>query len=438
MTYLLNSQSLLNNPFLSHINMTEIKDAHTIVRARVVHFKDALGKIQAIFPQESMLDVSVITRLSKRRLDPVLPSEYPQSSQSLLKNCVTYIDNALKYKEHIIIELTNKAPEVIQGDDLQDLFEDSNSQFSNIAIPLTDIPTEIDDHLNDEGQMLEALGRFQSIHVRQKLEQTLELPPLPVSSQRILHLCTKKYTGTDELCKIINLDPSLSAQVVSWASSPFYGAPGEIQSVEDAIIRVLGFDMVMNLALGLSMGKVLENPTNGPKHYNDYWFNAVHYASLMYAITEKMPPDIRPRLGHAYLTGLLHNFGYLAINTVLPSHFVILARYLEANTHLQASIVEMQLLRLTSEQMGTWLLRHWSLPESICDGIRYSKKSQHFSKGGIIATMLNVCHKLINGTPIPKGSLKILCVSQEELDAILAHINDTSDSLKRMAAIINR
>lgn len=413
-------------------------DRTSITPVRAVQLKDMDGTVQAIFPEESMLDVSTITRMTKRRLRPIVAVRKSKSVLLSVANTPTYIDKSLRHKEHLVFSQNPDNVEHIQAGKLNTLFSNANSQFANIAVPLTDIPTEMDDHLNDEGQMLKALGRFQSIQVRQRLEQTIELPPLPISSQRILRLSANPDTGTDELCEIINLDPSLSAQVVSWASSPYYGAPGEIKSVEDAIIRVLGFDLVMNLALGLSMEKVLEIPKNGPKHYNDYWFNAVYFASLMVSIGEKIPRPFRPSTGHSYLAGLLHNFGYLAISAILPSHFTVLSRYLEANTHLPANVVEMQLLRLTSEQMGTWLLRHWSLPNNICDGIRYSKKADYEGNGYIIATMLSVCHNLVNNEDVPAQSLEKLQVSDETLQKVLTNINNTSDSLKRMAALMKR
>ena len=42
-----------------------------------------------------------------------------------------------------------------------------------------------------------------------------------------------------DLADVVETDPSLAAQVVSWAASPYYAAPGKIRSVEDAIGRVL-------------------------------------------------------------------------------------------------------------------------------------------------------------------------------------------------------
>lgn len=44
----------------------------------------------------------------------------------------------------------------------------------------------------------------------------------------------------DEITSVVETDPALAAQVMSWASSSYYAAPSKIRSVEDAIVRVLG------------------------------------------------------------------------------------------------------------------------------------------------------------------------------------------------------
>ncbi|RUM49173.1 MAG: histidine kinase, partial [Marinomonas sp.] len=40
-------------------------------RVRIVHLADHTGKLQVIFPYESMLDMAALSRLTKRRFDPV-------------------------------------------------------------------------------------------------------------------------------------------------------------------------------------------------------------------------------------------------------------------------------------------------------------------------------------------------------------------------------
>ena len=280
-----------------------------VTQVRVVQLADNTGRLQAVFAASDLLDMAAITRITKRRVNPV--ANFSATSDILnRKDTSTIIDKRLLQADIIAIRVSATGPyKEIPAASLSHFFAGGHNRFADICVTLDSIPQPAVDQADDEQQMLKALGRFQSIRLKQRLEETLEFPPLPASSQKIVHLCSKQDAGTDELCEVISLDPSLSAQVVSWASSPYYGAPGEIESVEDAIIRVLGFDMVMNLALGLSMGNAFELPDNGPRHHTEYWFNSVLRACLMEALVKAMPAARRPRLGHAYLAGLLHNFG---------------------------------------------------------------------------------------------------------------------------------
>lgn len=413
-------------------------ESTTALKVKIVHLQDSTGKVQAIFPFDSMLDIASITRVSKRRLSPT--NTYNVESDTLLntEKVITYIDRRLKDQNKLTLKkLDNGSFSTLDAITINKLFSGRHCQFGDFAIATDQLAREIEHHEQDEKCMLEALGGFQSIRLRQRLEETLELPPLPASSQRIIRLCANEKAGTDELCQVISLDPSLAAQVVSWASSPYYGAPGEIESVEDAIIRVLGFDMVMNLALGLSMGKALAVPENGPRHYDSYWFEAVSFASLMEIMVKKMPAKKRPRLGHAYLAGLLHNFGLLAIGAVLPPHFTILSRHLEVNGHLPTNLVEMHLLKLSREQIGAWLLRHWSLPDGICNGIRYSKNLAYEGEHAIIARMLNVCHNLLNKEDIPQSSQDMIGLDQKQLQSLYQDLKDNSENIKLMVSLIN-
>lgn len=407
-------------------------------RVRIVHLADQTGKLQVIFPFESMLDMAALSRLTKRRFDPI--ASYNVEGDPLIRpNAIaTFIDQSLTSCN--IIELRNSAQHdymQLSQDEFLSRFEGPLTRYETIAIPISNIAQPADDQIKDVQQMQSALGKFQSMRLKQRLEETLEIPPLPASSHRIIQLCSNNHAGTDDLCDVINLDPSLSAQVISWASSPYYGVRGEIESVEDAIIRVLGFDMVMNLALGLSMGSVLQLPKNGPRHYEDFWFSAVSYAVLMEELVSKMKSGNRPRLGHAYLSGLLHNFGYLAIAVVLPPHFGVLARYIEANAHLSSDIIEMQTLHFTKEQLGAWLLKHWELPESIYTAVRYSKAPDYNGPHHQLALLLHLCHQLFNGHEPGEQILGQLELTASDAKEAHHKVISSSSELSKMVDLIS-
>ena len=62
------------------------------------------------------------------------------------------------------------------------------------------------------------------------LEEIKSLPPLPVSIVRIQEMCMNHDTDIDELSRVIEHDPMLSANILKSVNSPLYGMSKEISS----------------------------------------------------------------------------------------------------------------------------------------------------------------------------------------------------------------
>ncbi|WP_240537103.1 HDOD domain-containing protein [Marinomonas flavescens] len=407
-------------------------------KLRVVHLADHAGRLQVIFPEDHMLDIAAISRITKRRLEPI--ANYNTKGDSLLKvgSCASIIEVSLLEEPFIDIRSNSHSPyHSMSSNEFKKRFSGPLSRFESISINIANIKKPSDNDLNDEQQLLESLGKFQSVRIKQRLAETLEIPPLPVISSQIIRLCSNASSDMDELCEIISLDPSLAAQVIRWASSPYYGAKGGIESIKDAVVRVLGYDMAMTLALGLSMRNAFASPEESPRHYENFWLNAVSHAVLIEALVKAVPPTYRPSKGHAYLAGLLHNFGYLAISIIMPPHFAILATYYEANAHLDSSIVEMQILHFTKEQLGAWLLKQWDLPTNIYTAIRYSKTPSYDGEYANFAHLLYVTHQLNEHLDIDPDVLEGLGISLEQATACHTEVQASSAELYKMVALIN-
>ena len=136
----------------------------------------------------------------------------------------------------------------------------SKASAGRFGEPLSNIRLNLDRPDDDRAEITQAVHAFTARRIQQRLEETIEIPPLPETAQKIIKLRVDPDATVDDITGVVETDPALAAQVVSWAASPYYAAPGKIRSVEDAIVRVLGFDLVINLALGLALGKTLSLP----------------------------------------------------------------------------------------------------------------------------------------------------------------------------------
>lgn len=286
-----------------------------------------------------------------------------------------------------------------------------------------------------------AVIRLTSRRIHKRLEETLEIPLLSSTAQKVLRLRTDPLAGVDQLAAIVETDPSLAAQVISWAASPYYAAPGKIRSVEDAIVRVLGFDLVVNLALGLSLGKKLTLPKDQPQHCTPYWQQAIYTAALIEGLVRAMPAKNKPESGLAYLGGLLHNFGFAVLAHVFPPHFSLVCRSLEVNLHLEHSVIEHHLLGITREQMGAWLMQCWNIPDELIYALRFQDNPDYqgeyasYANLNYLAQRLLTQHGLgcIQSTEIPDSLYQRLGLTADAAEQALQHVLAAEQALQELA-----
>ena len=318
----------------------------------------------------------------------------------------------------------------------------TGATLGDISLPLTSLAQGKFDSCDEVDQITKAVANFTQLRIKQRLEETLEFPPLPDTAQRIIKLRVDPYADMRSLTNIVELDPALAAQVVSWAASPYYAAPGKIKSVHDAIVRVLGFDLVLNLALGLALGKSVNIPKDMPKGFTPYWQQAVFAATAVESLVGCIHAEHRPTIGLSYLTGLLHNFGFLLLAEVFPPHFSSYCRFQEANPRTSYGVIERHLIGITRDQLAAWLMRLWTLPEEVCIGLRYQNDVDYDGPHHAYANIMFVAMRLlrrhgIGNAPvesIPAEMFERLHLDPEKAVLAIQNVIDASDEITTIAA----
>ncbi len=88
------------------------------------------------------------------------------------------------------------------------------------------------------------------------LEEIKSLPPLPVSVMRIQEICMSNDTDIDELSRVIERDPMLSANILKSVNSPLYGMSKEISSIHQAVM-LFGISMIRGFAAASAIKKTI-------------------------------------------------------------------------------------------------------------------------------------------------------------------------------------
>lgn len=411
---------------------------------QVVVLRDANTHLCAVIPRNHILDL--------RQLNAKLAADYqPDSKQSSglkvrlqvhdlpaiaeLLNMPCVYASQITALEHVFFESGSSDTLVkVPTSAFLQLMQDAQAIDCSTEIPATN-PNLLPSNL-DIQHIKQAIHSLTTLRIKKRLEETVEIPPLSVTAQKILRLRSNPNAYVDELTGIVETDPAMAAQVMSWASSPYYAAPGKVRSIEDAIIRVLGFDLVINLALGLSLGKTLKLPDQSTKQNRDYWQHAIYTASLIEGLALAMPRVLRPELGLVYLSGLLHSFGHVLLAHIFPPYFSLVNQYLEANPHLQACYIEHFLLGITREQMGAWLMQHWQMPNELSIAIRQQHNPEYQGPHAVYAQLTFLANQMLTAPdqPIPESLYQSLQLTAQDAQQALEKVTAAEQALRVLAA----
>ena len=364
--------------------------------------KDDLGIAQCVLATNAMLDLNSLQTHTQRKLLPMSNLDIVKASRSRRLTLVTDSESFYVLPTFVDTSLAGKGSLVLDARGgtlgaLRDMIHQQGQHVRHLEFAVTaeKLRYDLPDAGEDSKRIQDSIGNFTSLRIKQRLYETLEIPPLPATVDRILQLRANPNATVTELTSIVEADPSLAAQVVSWASSPFYAAPVKIRSVQDAIVRVLGFDLVSNLAIGLILGRSVALPKEAADGFTPYWLQAVYCSTAVEVLARMMPVSKRPRSGMLYLAGLLHNFGYLILAHSFPPHFTSICRYMEANPAISHVALENHLIGISREQISAWLMQAWNMPDEVCIALRYQQDGSYQGPHAVYANLIFVAMRLL-------------------------------------------
>ncbi len=200
----------------------------------------------------------------------------------------------------------------------------------------------------------------------QKVLTSTALPSLPAVAVRIIELVQEPDVSIDMLTRTLAADPALSARILRTANSGFYGRVRGVTNLRDSIM-VLGLRTVRTLALGFSLVSGIRKSEEGGFDHTEFWQRSLLAATGARALARAVNSPMREE---AFLTGLLHSIGVLALNQVLVQEYQAVIAASGGDYDLLRD-KERQAFGTDHAQLGAELAARWNLPQSFVDGIAH-------------------------------------------------------------------
>lgn len=266
----------------------------------------------------------------------------------------------------------------------------------------------------------------------QQLVQTIrDLPALPEVVVRVMRLAEDPRSNAQSIARVIATDQAMAARVLKLANSAFYGLPRRVSTLSEAVV-ILGFRTIKNLAIAASTFELLNREIAGYwLQHGELWRHSLACAIGAQLIAQRVR---LPVVEEAFVAGLLHDIGKVAINLFVREQFdQIMERALRDRIPFVEA--EQAVLGFNHAIAGALIAEKWNLPPLLVSVIRYHHQPSQMPDPETLVSVVHLADILsitlgigIGGDglyyTLEDGTVAMFALEQSDIDALCEQIVD--------------
>ncbi len=265
-----------------------------------------------------------------------------------------------------------------------------------------------------------------------------QLPPVSSVMQRLLSVLRDPLSEVADISKLVRVDTALAAQILRLANSPFYGLTEQVASVDQAIQHV-GVNEITRLISTISARQLFQKALTRYKIAPHLmWTHTLAVAVGGEVMAERLFGDVEI----AYLTGMLHGIGFVALDGVATTR------------NLGPRRPDVPLLEWERDHFGSdnaaiagRVLHHWNFPALIVEAVtaRYQAPDNETiaQPAGLLYTASYFAERVPAGLPpeaglftAPTKALESGLVRAAEMRELEFAIRDKLSRLRSMLNLV--
>ncbi len=245
-----------------------------------------------------------------------------------------------------------------------------------------------------------------------KINKTKKLPTPSATTLKVIRLCQDETTSLNDITRVIQTDPALSAELLKYANAAFLSTGIQVASIQKATVK-LGMRNVVNLALGFSLLSKNKKGQCSAFDYETFWSTSIFRAiaaKTIAGLSREFDPE------ELFVCGLLSNMGQLALASLFPQEYASIFEVfgfdscadcgsmnaLDILADNPSSIIrktlEQEQFEISSSELTTELFLDWGLPPHYALAAGFYDELDYIELGTgstqRIAKLLNLSHQM--------------------------------------------
>jgi len=213
-------------------------------------------------------------------------------------------------------------------------------------------------------------------------QRIVQLPSLPQAVLEVMALLGNEEASTADIADRIEHDQALTARTLRIANSAFYGVPGRIGTIRNAI-GILGLRTVGTLLTTAAVSAQFSSAKCPEFQFGVFWRHAIATALTARGLAQQLRMDEDT----AFTAGLLHDIGRLALATQFPAETRQVLRCAN-EADLPMLEAERRVLDIDHLAVGVLIATHWHFPPIVVAAIEH----HHAPGPGSVPSIVDIVH----------------------------------------------
>jgi HD-like signal output (HDOD) protein len=203
-----------------------------------------------------------------------------------------------------------------------------------------------------------------------------DIATLPEVTIRIIEIVEDPKSTARDLHEVIKTDPALSVKVLKVVNSAFYGLPGQVASVDRAII-LLGLSAIKNIAIAASIARLSKGKRISVEFSAaDLWRHSVAVAVAARSIAKCSPhPAMTDEI---FVAGVIHDIGTLVERQACPEQFSEVINRCTSEK-LDFLACEREVIGADHQAFGVGLTTKWKFPRHLRAAVGFHHNPENLS-----------------------------------------------------------
>lgn len=281
--------------------------------------------------------------------------------------------------------------------------------------------------------------------VANAIREISHIATLPEITLKIIELVESPNSTAQDLNKVISNDPALCSRILKVVNSAFYGLPGQIGSINRAIV-LLGLNAVKNIAIAASLAKLFRGGSLTPEFSaKDLWSHSIATATASKMVADHLKVGFADE---AFLAGLIHDIGII-VEIQYDRHRLIdvIGRIKPDDNGVPTGDmleVETEIFGANHQDFGQGLCEKWKFPKSFALVTGYHHRPLELAKDiRMLTSIVCIADKLAGAVPggfrmdhvsldIPADVIEDLGLTREAVDQIAAKLPEQLQTVQAM------